>query len=76
MRIATASAAPASKPCPVGSGIAGLEEGVGVEVCEPVPELVEETVVRVTLLVEVTPLSELSVGVASALLAADKTWAE
>jgi hypothetical protein len=63
-------------PCPVARGIAGLEVGVGVEVCEPVPELVEEAVVRVTWLVVVTSLAEIAVGVASALLAADETWAE
>lgn len=76
MKRAAANAAPPSTSA-VGSGIAAfevgvrLEIGVEVEVCAPVPELAPEVV-----LVEVTLLVESFVGVASALLDADETWAE
>lgn len=64
----------------VASGIAAFEVGVGVEVrvgvevevCKIAPEVVLEVVA----LVEVTSLVESLVGVASALLDADETWAE
>lgn len=77
MKRAAANAAPPSTSA-VTSGIAafevgvGLEVGVEVEVCEPVPAVAPEVV----LLVEVTLLVESLVGVASALLDADETWAE
>lgn len=75
MKRAAANAAPPTTPSPaVASGRAAFEVGVGVrvEVCDPVSELAEEDVV----LVEVTLLVELRVGVASALLDGDETWAK
>lgn len=59
---------------PVAGGVAAFDVGVGlgVEVSDPAPELAPEAVV----LVEVTSLVESFVGVASALLAAEETWAE
>lgn len=77
MKRAAANAAPPSTSA-VASGIAAFEVGVGlevgleVEVCEPVPAVAPEVVV----LVEVALLVESFVGVASALLDADETWAE
>lgn len=79
MKRAAANAAPPITSFPaVASGIAAFEVGVRVEVCDPVPELAEEAeeAEEAVELVEVTLLVELLVGVASALLDADETWAE
>lgn len=73
MKTAAATATPPNTTSPpVASGVAAFEVGVGLEVCEPIPELAPEAVV----LVVVPWLVESFVGVASALLAADETWAE
>ena len=81
-RTAANAAPPSTSPSPVTSGIAAfeveveavveVEVGVELEVCDPAPELAPEALA----LVDVTSIVELFVGVASALLAADETWAE
>lgn len=73
MKRAAANAAP-PRTSTVASGIAAFEVGLGlgVEVCEAIPDVAPEVVLPVV----VTLLVESFVGVASALLDADETCAE